>query len=121
MLARGEAMKESDGAVAEIRTYRIKSGRREEFIQFFIDHVAPLQRSKGIAIVGPFRDIADSDTLVWLRSFPSLDDRDRMLNAFYESDQWKHAQKAVAGEMVESMSHALLVLPRSMLGDPASA
>lgn len=83
----------SSNRIAEIRTYRIKPGRREEFIRYFVTHVAPLQRSKGIAIVGPFRDIADEDTIVWLRAFPSLDDREQMLNAFYESDEWQRAQK----------------------------
>jgi heme-degrading monooxygenase HmoA len=110
----------SDGTVAEIRTYRIKPGRREEFIRYFVTRVAPLLRSKGIAIVGPFRDIADADTIVWLRVFPSLDDRERMLKAFYESDEWQRGQKDDTTAMIESQSHALLVLPRWMVSDPTS-
>jgi quinol monooxygenase YgiN len=111
----------SDGTIAEIRTYRIKPGRREEFIRYFVTHVAPLQRSKGIVIVGPFRDVTDADTLVWLRTFPSLDDRERMLEAFYESDEWQGGQKDDTAAMIESQSHALLVLPRWMVSDPTSA
>jgi hypothetical protein len=110
----------SDGTVAEIRTYRIKPGRREEFIRYFVTRVAPLLRSKGIAIVGPFRDIADADTIVWLRVFPSLVDRERMLSAFHESDEWQRGQKDDTMAMIESQSHALLVLPRWMVSDPTS-
>ncbi len=115
------AASRSERAITEIRTYRIKAGRREEFLRYFETHVAPLQRSKGIVIVGPFRDIEDADTIVWLRTFPSLDDRKRMLGTFYESDEWKDGLKEIAGEMVEGHSHVLVLLPGWMLSDPASA
>lgn len=84
---------QSNGVIAEIRTYRIKAGRREEFLRYFDTNIVPLQRSKGIAITGPFRDIENSDTIVWLRTFPSFDDRKRMLDAFYESDEWNSGSK----------------------------
>jgi hypothetical protein len=54
----------SNGVLTEIRTYRIKAGRREEFSEHFNSKVAPLQRSIGIVIVGPFRDMENSDTIV---------------------------------------------------------
>jgi NIPSNAP len=106
-----------DGVITEIRTYRIKGGRREEFLQCFHTNVAPLQRSKGIAIVGPFRDIENSDTIVWLRTFPSLDDRKRMLDALYESDEWKSGLKEITADMIESQSQAVVLLPGRMLTD----
>lgn len=109
------------GVITEIRTYRIKAGRREEFLQLFHTNVAPLQRSKGITVVGPFRDIENSDTIVWLRTFPSLDDRERMLKALYEADEWKSRLKEITGEMIEGLSQSVVLLPGSMLNDPASA
>jgi hypothetical protein len=115
------AASRSEREITEIRTYRIKAGRREEFLRYFETHVAPLQRSKGIVIVGPFRDIEDGDTIVWLRTFPSLDDRKRMLGAFYESDEWKDGLKEITGEMIEGHSQVLVLLPGWMLSDPASA
>jgi quinol monooxygenase YgiN len=110
----------SNGVITEIRTYRIKAGRREEFLQLFHASVAPLQRSKGITVVGPFRDIENSDTIVWLRTFPSVDDRERMLNAFYETDEWKSSLQEITGEMIEDKSQVLTLLPGWILNDPAS-
>ena len=100
-----------NGVITEVRTYRIKAGRREEFLAHFDTSVLPLQRSKGMAIVGPFRDVENGDTIVWLRIFPSLDDRKRMLDAFYESDEWKGGLKETTADMIESHSQAVVWLP----------
>jgi quinol monooxygenase YgiN len=105
------AASRSSGIVAEIRTYRIKAGRREEFLQYFHANVAPVLRSKGMGVVGPFRDIENSHTLVWLRTFPSLDDRQRMLKAFHETDEWKNDLKEVTGGMIEEKNEVLVLLP----------
>jgi len=97
--------------ITEIRTYRIKAGRREEFLTHFDSKVLPLQRSKGMAIVGPFRDAENGDTIVWLRIFPSFGDRKRMLDAFYESDEWKSGLKEITADMIESQSQTVVLLP----------
>jgi hypothetical protein len=39
---------------------------------------------------------------VWLRSFPSLEERDRMKDAFYEGELWKNELEAIAMPMLES-------------------
>ncbi|MBV8198615.1 MAG: NIPSNAP family protein [Candidatus Eremiobacteraeota bacterium] len=104
-----------NGVITEIRTYRIKTGRREDFLRLFDTSVAPLLRSQGIAIVGPFRDIESNDTIVWLRTFPSLDDRKRMLDAFYESVEWESGLKEITGDMIESQSQAVVLLPEWIL------
>lgn len=82
---------QSNGVIAEIRTYRIKAGRREEFLRYFDTNIVPLQRSKGIAITGPFRDIDNSDTIVWLRTFPSFE---------IASVCWTHSMTAMNGTVV---------------------
>ena len=101
----------SNGVLTEIRTYRIKAGRREEFLEHFDSKIVPLQRSVGIVIVGPFRDMENSDTIVWLRSFPSRDDRERMLKAFREADDWTSGLRESTLEMIEGQSEALVLLP----------
>ena len=64
---------------------------------------------------GPFRDIENDDTIVWLRTFPSLDDRKRRLDAFYDRDEWKSGLREITGEMIESQSHTVVLLPRWIL------
>jgi hypothetical protein len=105
------------GVITEIRTYRIKAGRRDEFLRCFDTSVAPLLRSKGIAVVGPFRDIENGDTIVWLRTFASLDDRKRMMDAFYASDEWRGGLKEITGNLIEDQIHAVVLLPAGVLSD----
>jgi hypothetical protein len=88
--------------IVEVRTYRIKPGRRDEFIEFFETRAVPALRAHGMKIVGPLLDLENSDTFVFLRGFPSLDERDRMKNAFYDGELWKGELEAIAMPMLES-------------------
>jgi heme-degrading monooxygenase HmoA len=88
--------------IVEVRTYKIKPGRREEFIKFFETRAVPAQRAYGMKILGPLLDLENPDTFVWLRSFLSLNERDRMKEAFYESEEWKSELEAIAMPMLES-------------------
>ncbi|HVR45214.1 MAG TPA: NIPSNAP family protein [Candidatus Binatia bacterium] len=106
--------------ITEIRTYQLKVGRREEFLQCFHTKVAPLFRSVGIAFVGPFCDLEKSDTIVWLRTFPSLSHREQMLKAFHECDEWE-SLRVVTGDMIEGISQTIVLLPSGMLSGPVSA
>lgn len=88
--------------IVEVRSYRIKAGRREEFIQFFETRAVPAQRSQGMKILGPLLDLENPNKFVWLRSFPSLAERERMKNAFYEGELWKKELESIAMPMIES-------------------
>ncbi len=88
--------------IVEVRSYRIKPGKREEFIEFFLKRSVPALREHGMKIQGPFIDIENPNKFVWLRSFPSLEDRERMKNAFYGGELWKNELEAIAMPMLES-------------------
>jgi len=93
--------------IVEVRTYKIQPGRRDEFIKFFETRAVPAQNSHGMKILGPLLDLENPDTFVWLRSFPSLDERDRMKDAFYEGEEWKNELEAIAMPMLESYTVVL--------------
>ena len=88
--------------IVEVRKYRIKPGRREEFIEFFETRAVPAQRAHGMRILGPLLDLEEPDTFVFLRSFPSFEERDRMKDAFYEGELWKSELESIAMPMLES-------------------
>ena len=88
--------------IVEVRSYRIKPGRREEFIQFFETRSAPALRSHGMKILGPLLDLENPNKFVFLRSFPSLDERERMKNDFYEGELWKNELESIAMPMLDS-------------------
>jgi hypothetical protein len=88
--------------VVEVRSYRIVPGKREEFLQLFESRALPALRDHGMRIFGPFLDLENPNKLVWLRSFPSLVERDRMKKAFYEGELWKNELEAIAMPMIDS-------------------
>jgi len=88
--------------IVEVRSYRIKPGRRAEFIQLFETRAIPALRSHGMKVLGPLLDLENPNKFVWLRSFPSLEERDRMKADFYEGELWKNELESIAMSMLES-------------------
>jgi hypothetical protein len=88
--------------IVEVRSYRIVPGRREEFIRLFESRAVPALRAHGMKVLGPLIDVENPNKFVWLRSFPSLEERDRMKKAFYGGDLWKNELEALAMPLLES-------------------
>ena len=88
--------------IVEVRSYRIKPGKRAEFIELFEKRAVPAQREYGIKVVGPMLDVENPNTFVFLRSFPSLEERDRMKGAFYGGETWKNELEAIAMPRLDS-------------------
>ena len=103
--------------IVGVRSYRIKPGRREEFIRFFETRAVPALRTHGMKILGPLLDLENPNKFVWLRSFPSLDERDRMRTAFYEGAVWKDELEAIAMPLLESYDVTLCETSRGCVFD----
>jgi len=88
--------------IVEVRSYRITPGRREEFLEFFETRSIPALQSHGMKVVGPFVDLENPNKFVWLRCFPSLEERERMKSDFYDGDLWRNELEAIAMPMLES-------------------
>ncbi len=72
----------------ELRQYRIKDGKRQEWVQLMETEVIPYQASKGMVIVGSFIAEQESDLYVWMRRCDSAEEREQLYKAVYETDQW---------------------------------
>lgn len=103
--------------VVEVRSYKIKTGLRERFLEFFENKAIPAQRAEGMRIVGPLVDLENPDVFIWLRAFPSLEERDRMKSAFYDGDEWTNHLEAIAMPMLETYSVALTSMPAGFVDD----
>jgi NIPSNAP len=88
--------------IVEVRSYRIKPGHRDEFIKMFKTLAVPALRAHGMKVLGPLIDLENPNKFVWLRSFPSLEERERMKNDFYEGPLWKNELEAIAMPLIES-------------------
>lgn len=93
--------------IVEVRTYRVKPGHRDEFIRFFEAQAIPAMQSYGIRVYGPLQDIENPNKFVWLRGFPSLEERDQMKAAFYGGKVWTDEQEALATPMLYSWDFTL--------------
>jgi hypothetical protein len=107
--------------IVEVRSYRIKPGRRAEFIKLFETRAVPAQRTHGIKIIGPFLDVENPNKFVFLRSFPSLEERDRMKEAFYGSELWKNELEAIAMPLLDSYDVILCETSPGCVFDEMSA
>ena len=59
----------------ELRQYRCRPGKRDEFVRYMEETLIPFQVSKGVVVVGSFIDEEDPDGYVWIRRFDSEEDR----------------------------------------------
>lgn len=88
--------------IIEVRTYRIKPGRRAEFIRLFETRSVPAMREHGMQVLGPLLDVENPQRFVFLRSFPSLEEREPIKESFYGGDLWKHELEAIMMPLIDS-------------------
>ena len=93
--------------VLEIRTYRIRRGKRDEFGRR-VSAVLPLLQRYGIDVVGHGPSIDDAEHYVLLRSFASLDQLDEQERAFYEGDEWRAGPREGILELIETYHTVVL-------------
>ena len=93
--------------IIEVRNYKIKPGLRDEFIKLFESRAVPVQQSIGIKVFGPLLDLEDPNAFVFLRAFPSMEEREHMKARFYEGPIWKDELEAKVMPMIDSYSSVL--------------
>ena len=74
----------------ELRQYRVKPDKMEEWVRYMEEVIIPFQVSKGMVISGSFVGEEEDDLYVWMRRFESEEERERLYEAVYESDTWKN-------------------------------
>jgi len=87
--------------IIEMRTYRIKAGRRAEIVELFRAKGIPAHREIGMTILGPFLSIEDPDVFFFMRGFPDEASRGPMKAKFYESELWKTDFEPKVKELLE--------------------
>lgn len=74
----------------ELRQYRTKPSKREEWVKFMEETIIPFQISKGMVVVGSFVGDEEEDLYVWIRRFDDEEQRKQIYQAIYESDTWQN-------------------------------
>lgn len=99
--------------VIELRIYTIKPGRRDAFVRLFEEKGVAPQEAVGMRILGQFVSLEDDRTFVWLRAFPSEEERQRQRDRFYGSRIWKEELEAEFLPMIDDYSNVRLLRPTS--------
>ena len=59
----------------ELRQYRVKDGKREEWVRMMEEEIIPFQISQGMVVIGSFVGEQEDDLYVWIRRFEDEEDR----------------------------------------------
>jgi hypothetical protein len=84
----------------ELREYRIKEGKRAQWVKLMEEKIIPFQMSKGMVAVGSFVALDEPDLYVWMRRFKNNDEAERLYREVYESEYWKTEIKPEADVML---------------------
>src|SRR5215469_14625165 len=101
--------------IVEMRTYKIKPGFRDRFIQIFRTKSIPAHKEIGMKILGPFLSIEDPDTFFFMRGFPDLASREPMKAKFYEGELWKRELENILMPMLEKYDVVLIDDPGGLI------
>ena len=101
--------------IVEMRTYKTKPGKRNEFLQVFRSKSIPAHIEIGMKILGPFLSVEDPDTFFFMRGFPDLPSREPMKAKFYEGELWKRELENVLMPMLEKYEVVLVEDPEHQI------
>jgi hypothetical protein len=107
ILVKGKRRAEGD-MIIEMRTYKTKPGKRDQFLEIFRSKSVPAHEEIGMKILGPFLSIEDPDTFFFMRGFPDLASREPMKAKFYEGELWKRELEAVLMPMLDKYDVVLV-------------
>ncbi|MER5936425.1 NIPSNAP family protein [Streptomyces sp. NPDC001928] len=84
----------------ELRRYRTRPGRRDEWVRYMEDVVIPFQTSKGMSVTASFIDEEDQDGYVWIRRFDDEAQREELYAAVYQSERWQGEIRPVVEDLL---------------------
>ena len=101
--------------IIEMRTYKLKPGKRSEFLHIFKTKSMPAHAEIGMKILGPFLSVEDPDTFFFMRGFPDLASREPMKAQFYEGELWKRELEEIVMPMLEKYEVVLVDDPEGQI------
>lgn len=104
--------------IFELRQYHILPGQQAAWVKCMEEEIIPLQVKMGMVILGSFVGEEDESVYVWLRRFASEEERVRLYDAVYKSDQWKNEIGPKTGDMIDREQikvTRLLATPKSVI------
>jgi len=102
----------------ELRQYRVKPERREEWVRLMEETIIPFQVAQGMVVIGSFVGEQEEDLYVWIRRFESEEQRAALYEKVYQSDTWKNEIAPRTGDMLDReriVVTRLVATPKSVI------
>lgn len=88
----------------EFLTLNLKPGTRDTFQQLYLTKSLPIQKKWKIKVVTHGPSLHDENSYYVIRSFKSLEDREKKEDAFYSSDDWQKGPRTAILAMIENIA-----------------
>lgn len=86
----------------EIFAINLKPGTRDKFHQMYLTKSLPLQKKWKIEVLAHGPSLHDENSYYAIRSFKSLEDRQKTEDAFYSSDDWQKGPRTAMLDLIEN-------------------
>jgi hypothetical protein len=90
------------GTIIEILSLNLKPGKRDEFHELYLKESLPLQKKWKIEVVAHGPSLHDETSYYAIRSFKSLEVRQKAQDAFYSSDDWQKGPRTAMLALIEN-------------------
>ena len=102
--------------VLEIRSYNLKPGTRDRVHQLFLREALPMLHRWKIDVVAYGPSLHDDDSYFLMRAFSSVDDRRRVEDAFYGSQEWRTGPRDAVLSHIVSYTTTVVGIDDNTLG-----
>lgn len=92
----------TDEAIIDLRVYKLKPGSNHAFAKRFRELIGPMLKRHGISVVRFGQSLIDPDSFCLIRSFQSIEERERKLAGFYGSEEWLEQHEDAVMAMIAS-------------------
>jgi len=100
----------------EIRSYNLRPGTRTQFQQLFVREALPMLQRWVIDVVGYGPSLHDADTFFLMRAFTSVEERDRIEDAFYGAAEWLNGPRDAVLSNILSYTTVVIAVDEQTLG-----
>jgi hypothetical protein len=92
----------------EIRSYNLKPGTRARFHQVATEQAIPMLRRAKIDVVALGPSLHDENSHFLIRAFPSVEERQKQEDSFYDSEEWKQGPRQAILDCIESYTTVVI-------------
>lgn len=96
--------------VVEIRSYNLKPGTRDAFQELFLERAFPMLRRVHMDVVGYGPSMHDENSYFLIRSFESVEHREKSEDSFYGSAEWRDGPRDAILDLIESYTTVVVEL-----------